>query len=148
MTDTKERPTFKSSERSKRFTFSEYQEDARDRARDHERDAWRLLAHYIFQAPKREAISQLEKHVRSIAEASAQKPRWQKIIEHANSLADELGMSREEFYSRALIDLIEKLENERLTEEYDEAYREMGEEEDLTVLNHLVRHYDPRLADE
>lgn len=87
-------------------------------------------------------------YVRPPSDAPAAKSRWQKIIEHANSLADEQGMSREEFYSTALIEHIEKIENERLTEEYNEAHRAMGEEENLEFLNRLVNHYDPRLADE
>ena len=71
--------------------------------------------------------------------------RWSKITEHANRLADELGMTREQFYSEALIEFIEKTENQRLTEEYG---RMEENEEDIAVLNRFVALYDPRLADQ
>ena len=143
-----ERQIFESGGEPKRFTISEFQEDVRDRVRGRERDPWVYLAHLIFESRHREADNQLERHVGELAAASAEKPRWQKIIEHANSLADEAGMSREEFYSRALIELIEKLENARVTKELNEVYKNIDREEDVAFVNRLVRHYDPRLADE
>lgn len=86
--------------------------------------------------------------VGAVAAASADRPRWQKIIEHANSLADERGISREQFYAMALIEFIEKIENLRITEELNEAYENIDQQEETAFLNLLVRHYDPRLADE
>ncbi len=87
-------------------------------------------------------------YVRALTRASAEKPRWKKIIEHANSLADERGMSREQFYSTALIEFIEKIENLRITEELNEVYKDIDQQEENALLNRLVSHYDPRLADE
>lgn len=126
-----------------------YHQDPRDRPQDHEHgESWFLPHISEFEVRKRDAVGHLEKRVRTLAEKSAEKPRWQKIIEHANSLADEMEMSREQFYSTALIQFIEKLENARITNELNEVYKNIDQEEDVAFLNHLVRYYDPRLADE
>lgn len=119
--------------------------DARDEQRREREQSRRFVC--FFDGKRSRPVAPLGMHVRTLAHSSAEKPRWQKIIEHADSLADERGMSREEFYSMALIELIEKFENERLTEEYNKDYDDMDGDEDLLVLNHLVGHYDPRLAD-
>lgn len=130
-------------------TSSPYQIlDARDRPRERKREE-PMPAWLFYEAVNRKALrGQLETRVRELAEASTEKPRWQKIIEHANSLADESGMSREQFYWMALAQLIEKFENVRISEELNEAYKHIDQEEDLAFLNHMVSHYDPRLADE
>ena len=91
---------------------------------------------------------QLDAVIRSIANLSSEKPRWRKIVEHADSLADERGMTREQFYSKALIEFIEKIENLRVAEELNEVYKNIDQEEENAFLNRLVSHYDPQLADE
>jgi serine phosphatase RsbU (regulator of sigma subunit) len=107
-------------------------DDPKDEPQEHghEEQPW-FLPRRRFNARDRDAASQLEKHVRALAAASAEKPRWQKIIEHANSLADEVGTSREEFYAAALIQYIEKRENERISRELNEAYGKIDQDEDL-----------------
>jgi len=75
-----------------------------------------------------------------------EKPPYQRIVEHANSLADEVGMEREQFYQAALIEYIEKLENARTTQELNQVYKNIDAEEDVAFLNRLVRHYAFRLA--
>lgn len=122
--------------------------DPRDTPPGYEFGEMWLLSHFRTEVRRRAITSQLEEHVRATAAESAGKSRWQKIIEHANSLADERGMSREEFYSQALIEFIEKIENLRISEELNEAYKNIDQQEDTAFLNHLVSHYDPRLADE
>ena len=92
--------------------------------------------------------SQMDAVIRSIANLSSGKPRWRKIVEHADSLAKESGMTREEFYSTALIEMIEKLENARINSELTETYANIDQEEDMGFLNSAVLHYNPRLADE
>lgn len=96
--------------------------DPRDTPPDYEFGETWLLSHFRTEVRRRAITGQLEEHVRATAAESAEKPRWQKVIEHANSLADERGMSREEFYATALIEFIEKRENERITEELNEVY--------------------------
>lgn len=95
-----------------------------------------------------EIVGSLETVIRSLANLSSEKPRWRKIVEHADSLAKESKMTREEFYSAALIGMIEKLENARINSELTEAYANIDQEEDINFLNNAVLHYDPRLADE
>src|SRR5215218_9113592 len=122
---------------------SPYYEDARDRQRQQERkEPLPLFPHLKPILEKRDATSQLERYIRALATESAKKPRWQKIIEHANSLADELGVSRERFYWMALADYIEKLENARVTSELNDAYKHIDREDDVAFLNRLVSYYD------
>ena len=59
-----------------------------------------------------------------------EKPTYQRIVEHANSLADEVGMEREQFYQAALIEYIEKLENARTTQELNQVYKNIDAEEE------------------
>lgn len=125
--------------------------DERD-ARAHSGGIWWLgekeLPRISYQkepTPRREQTDHLESLIRLLAYTSTEKPRWQRIIEHANTLAAELGVPRERFYADALVEFIEKTENQRLTERYE---RIQEDEEDIAFLNHAVRHYDPRLADE
>lgn len=101
-----------------------------------------------LKVPKAAAAGPLEAAVRAVIDASNEKPRWQKIVEHANSLAERSEMTREQFYSTALIEFIERLENERIAKEMNEAYKGIDQEEDLEFLRRAVRSYDPRLADE
>lgn len=96
----------------------------------------------------RDATNRFEEYVRSSVRASADESRGRKVLDHADSLADEMGMPREEFYLGALIEYIEKRENERIGRELNEAYGKVDQSEDLARLNDLVGHYDPRLADE
>lgn len=97
---------------------------------------------------EKSTVSWLEMRIRALAMASEDKPRWQKIIEHANALADEQGMPHEQFYATALIQYIGKLENEKFTHELNESYKDTNQDEDVAVLNYLVDHYDTRFADE
>jgi hypothetical protein len=105
----------------------------------------RRISYWDDAWPRKDEAHQLEVLIRALAQTFAEKPRWQRIIEHANTLADELGVPRERFYADALVEFIEKTENERLIERYE---RIQENEEDIAFLNHAVRHYDPRLADE
>lgn len=134
-------------ERSRPFNPNAYYDRCRGRRQEQKED--RPARSFItFRYWNKPATSQLETHMRAIANTSAEKPRWQKIIEHASSLADERGMTCEEFYSMALVEFIEKLENEKITEQLNEAYKNIDQEEDVAFLNRVVSHYDPRLADE
>lgn len=136
-----------SAEHSRPYNPNAWYDRCRGRRREQEKDRPEPLI-FLHSWIGRAAIGQLEAQLRSIVDMSAEKPRWQKIIEHANSLADERGMTREEFYSMALVELIEKLENARISRELNEAYKAIDQEEDLAYLNELVSHYDPRLADQ
>ena len=104
--------------------------------------------YHISSKTKRKQLAHLESFITTLAEMSTEKARWQRIIEHANSLADELEMPHEQFYSTALIEYIGKLENEKFTRELDESYKDADQNEDVAVLNYLIDHYDPRFADE
>lgn len=66
----------------------------------------------------------------------------------ADALASQLRITRSQLYSKALADFIERYENEKLTEELNQAYADVDQEEDLAFLRQATRHYDPRLADE
>lgn len=97
---------------------------------------------------KRDEFHHITAFVNALARISTEKPRWEKIVEHAESLAKESSITLEEFYSTALIEFIEKSENERINKELTEAYANIDQEEDLAFVNNVVRNYDPRLADE
>lgn len=70
------------------------------------------------------------------------------LTKHVSALADELGVSPEKLYSSALIEFIEKYENERIARELTEAYANIDQNEDVDFLNNAILHYDPRFADE
>lgn len=124
-----------------------HQHDPRDKPRK-EREEAPYTTRCYFWPIEREAFGQLGAYVNTLADVSAEKPRWLRIVEHANSLADKAGMSREEFYSKALIEFIEKTENLRITEELNEVYKDIDQQEENAFLNRLVRYYDSQLADE
>lgn len=137
------------------YTHSAYYEDAREKPNPTDKQWGRVqdsdvlpYPHPMIEERKKSAASWLEMRMRTLAMASEDKQRWQRITEHANSLADERGMSHEEFYSKALIEFIEKIENLRITEELNEVYKNIDQEEENAFLHHLVSHYDSRLADE
>jgi hypothetical protein len=148
---TKEKP-IKTVRRNPVDTSGYQNTDARDEQRKEREQSQRFVCFFGTKETaafgQRDAGGQLEMYVRALTRASAEKPRWKKIIEHANSLADERGMSREQFYSTALIEFIEKIENLRITEELNEVYKDIDQQEENALLNRLVSHYDPRLADE
>lgn len=122
--------------------------DPRDKRWEQEGEDSDNLLRFALRARRKNAAVQLEMVIKALTIDSSEKPRWQKIMEHANSLADRLGMSREKFYETALIEYIEKLENARISEELNEAYKSIDQQEENAFLNRLVSHYDPRLADE
>ncbi len=145
MPPTKNKPT--KTPPLKRVDTSGYQgTDARDEQRKGREQSRRIGC--FLEAKRSDTVNSLGTYVRALSRASAEQPRWQRIIEHADSLADRLEMSREEFYETALIEYIEKLENARISRELNEAYKDIDQEEDLAYLNELVSHYDPRLADQ
>lgn len=143
----------KASEQRNPFSPGRFYEDTRDienrKGRLWERgegtDDQRVV---VLRMRWRDATNQFEEYVRSSVRASADEPRGRKVLDHADSLADEVGMPREEFYLSALIEYIEKRENERISRELNEAYGKVNQDDDLVRLNDLVRNYDPRLADE
>ncbi len=145
MTETRESPSRMG--RRNPVDASPYHTDPRDKRRE-ECERLRRLVFLSFESRDRDAVGRLEAYMKALASVSTDKPRWQKIVAHANSLAGELRIPRERFYQTALIEFIEKLENKRITEELNQAYKNIDQEEDVAFLNHLVRHYDPRLADE
>jgi hypothetical protein len=145
MAETLKKPT--KIERLNPFDASLYLKDPKDEQQE-ERGEPRHFWYVEFKPSGREPVGQLEMYMRSLAESPVEKPRWQKLVEHANSLADELKIPREQFYWTALVEYIEKLENARVTDELNEAYKNIDREEDVAFLNRLVRYYDPRLADE
>ncbi len=55
-------------------------------------------------------------------------------------------MSREQFYWTALIEFIEKIENERLTQEYNEAYDGRMEEEEKELLEDVKEYHRRRFS--
>ncbi len=109
------------------YGTSRYREDARDNPNPAD-GRWK---EYDEESPRprysggiaeiRGLVSELEMYTNALASTFSEQPRWQGIVEHANSLADELGMSREQFYSTALLALIEKYEEDKLTRAYNEA---------------------------
>lgn len=130
------------------------EEDERD-ARSPSENLWKVGGEekpplHIFQihSPKRGEFHNITAFVEALARLSNDKPRWQKITEHAESLANDSDMTLEEFYSTALIEFIEKSENERINRELTKAYANIDQEEDLSFVNKVVRNYDPRLADQ
>lgn len=86
--------------------------------------------------------------VANISRKHTDRLRLRKALEHATSLASELGMSREQFYIAALSEYIGKIENEKATRELNESYEGVDQSSEVEVLNYLVDHYDLRLADE
>lgn len=130
------------------------EEDERD-TRTSSENLWRIggeekppLRIFQIHSHKRGELRYITAFVDALARLSNDKPRWQKITEHAESLAKESDMTLEEFYSTALIEFIEKSENERINKELTKAYANIDQEEDLAFVNKVVRNYDPRLADE
>lgn len=96
----------------------------------------------------REEAAHSEEFITNRGKTSTDRRRRQKVLEHANSLADDLGMSREQFYLAALVEYMGKIENEKATRELNESYEGVDQSKELAVLNYLVSHYDPQLADE
>lgn len=70
------------------------------------------------------------------------------LTKHANALADELGVSPEELYSSALIEFIERYENERLTRELNEVYGDGMEPEEKEFVQHVKEYHRRRLSTE
>lgn len=106
------------------------------------------ISYHEGPTPRREQADHLESLIRLLAYSSTEKPRWQRIVEHANTLAAELGVSRERFYADALVEYIGKIENEKFTRELNASYEDVDQSEETEVLNYLVERYDPRFADE
>lgn len=138
----------------KPFGTSKYREDARDnpnpadgRWKEYDEES-RRPRYSGGIAEVRGFVSEMEMYTNALASTFSEQPRWQRIIEHAHSLADERGMSREEFYSTALLALIEKYEDEKLTRAYDEAYDGEMEEEEEEMLRHVTAYNRRRLSAE
>jgi hypothetical protein len=96
--------------------------DPRDAERKRREEGSFTVTHSDWGVPRVGKASATERYFRAVALTSKDRLRWRRMIEHANNLAQERGMTREEFYSKALIGLIEALENDKLAEELSEIY--------------------------
>lgn len=118
----------------------------KDRLWEHQRGKSTNVQRHAFKTREKGAVSWLGVPAKALGATSADEPSRQEIVEHANSLADELGMSREQFYWTALIEFIEKIENERLTQEYNEAYDGGMEEEEKELLEDVKEYHRRRFS--
>ncbi len=136
------------------YGTSKYREDARDQpdagdGRWKEQDEGpRRHQHFGGAAQNRGYVSEIRMFAEALASAFSEQPKWQRIIERANFLADERGMPREQFYSTALIALIEKYEDEELTRAYNQAYEGEMEEEEEEIVRHVRAYHRRRLSAE
>lgn len=97
-------------------------------------------------APEKGAVSWPKMIVEAPEATPDDEPSRREIIEHANALADELGMSRQQFYLTALVEFVEKIENERLTQEYNEAYSGGMEDAEKELLRDVKEYHRRRLS--
>lgn len=129
--------------------FYEDDKDApnpRDRLWERRNDELANIKRLGSKAPVKCAVGWPSMIVEAPKATSDDEPSRREIVEHANALADELGMSRQQFYLTALIELIEKIENERLTQEYNEAYGGGMEEEEEELLRSVKEYHRRRLS--
>ena len=69
------------------------------------------------------------------------------LFEKAESLAQEMKISRSRLIALALEDFVQRYQNERLLEQLDAAYADGLDAEEQAVLSGMRRHF-PRAADE
>ena len=93
---------------------------------------------------KRRSTDRSEPQFGVLLRAACALSERENLTEHADTLADYLGVSRERLYSMTLAEFIERHESAQLTEEINQAYDEELEREDEQFLAH-VKNYQGRV---